>query len=64
MVPAAKKGARPKEREAVSVEEVVAWLERTGTKATVEGMMRYGIPNDKPFGKWDATSSGLAATAA
>jgi 3-methyladenine DNA glycosylase AlkD len=34
----------------VAAEEVVAWLERTGTRATREGMLRYGIPNDRAFG--------------
>ncbi len=31
-------------------DEVLAWLERTGTRATVGGMTRYGIPNDRAFG--------------
>jgi 3-methyladenine DNA glycosylase AlkD len=32
------------------VESVLGWLERTGTKATREGMARYAIPSDKAFG--------------
>jgi 3-methyladenine DNA glycosylase AlkD len=32
------------------VEAVLAWLERTGTKANREGMARYAIPSDKAFG--------------
>jgi 3-methyladenine DNA glycosylase AlkD len=28
----------------------LAWLERTGTKATREGMARYAIPSDNAFG--------------
>src|SRR5688572_25502313 len=42
--------AAKRQREVMSAEEVVAWLKKTGTKATVEGMTRYGIPNDKAFG--------------
>lgn len=30
--------------------EVLAWLEAEGTEETVEGMTRYGIPNDRAFG--------------
>jgi 3-methyladenine DNA glycosylase AlkD len=30
--------------------EVLGWLQRTGTAATVAGMTRYGIPNDRAFG--------------
>ena len=30
--------------------DVVAWLERTGTRRTVEGMARYGLPSDRAFG--------------
>ena len=29
---------------------VVAWLRRTGTRAQVEGMARYGLPSDRAFG--------------
>jgi len=32
------------------VEDVLAWLERTGTEATREGMARYAIPSDRAFG--------------
>ena len=31
-------------------EGVIAWLERTGTKATRAGMARYAIPSEKAFG--------------
>jgi 3-methyladenine DNA glycosylase AlkD len=31
-------------------EAAVAWLKRTGNKATREGMARYAIPSDKAFG--------------
>ena len=31
-------------------DEVVAWLERTGTKANRAGMARYAIPSEKAFG--------------
>jgi 3-methyladenine DNA glycosylase AlkD len=34
----------------VTVREVLAWLQATGTPETVEGMTRYGIPNDRAFG--------------
>ena len=42
-----KKAERPLEDD---VESVLAWLERTGTKANREGMARYAIPSDKAFG--------------
>lgn len=29
---------------------VVAWLKQTGSQAEREGMLRYGIPNDRAFG--------------
>lgn len=32
------------------VQSVLAWLERTGTKANREGMARYAIPSDKAYG--------------
>jgi 3-methyladenine DNA glycosylase AlkD len=32
------------------VEAVVAWLERSGTKAVRDGMARFAIPSDKAFG--------------
>jgi 3-methyladenine DNA glycosylase AlkD len=41
----AKKG-----RDASSATSVVDWLERTGTKATRDGMARYGIPSTHAFG--------------
>lgn len=37
-------------REVPSVDEVLAWLQRTGTKKTRDGMARYGIPSDGAFG--------------
>lgn len=30
--------------------EVLRWLEETGDESVREGMMRYGIPNDRAFG--------------
>ena len=33
-----------------AVKDVLAWLERTGTRRTVEGMARYGLPSDRAFG--------------
>ena len=30
--------------------DVLAWLERTGSKAGRDGMARYAIPSDKAFG--------------
>jgi 3-methyladenine DNA glycosylase AlkD len=41
-------------------DEVLAWLERNGTQATVEGMTRYGIPNDRAFGVPVGTMQSLA----
>ena len=32
------------------VQAVLAWLERTGTKASRAGLARYAIPSDKAFG--------------
>jgi 3-methyladenine DNA glycosylase AlkD len=32
------------------VQAVLAWLKRTGTKSTRDGMARYAIPSDKAFG--------------
>ena len=34
----------------MTVDDVLAWLEAEGTDETVEGMSRYGIPNDRAFG--------------
>ena len=31
-------------------DDVLSWLKAEGTKETVEGMTRYGIPNDRAFG--------------
>ena len=33
-----------------TAKDVVAWLERTGTRKTREGMARYGLPSDRAFG--------------
>ena len=44
----AKKEAQPSLDD--QVQEVLAWLERTGTKKTRDGMARYAIPSDKAFG--------------
>lgn len=41
---------QPERAAAQHVEEVVARLRRLGTKATREGMARYGLPSDKAFG--------------
>jgi 3-methyladenine DNA glycosylase AlkD len=41
-------------------DEVLAWLERQGTRSTVEGMVRYGIPNDRAFGVPMGTMQSLA----
>lgn len=39
------------ERQATSdVKQLLAWMERTGTKRNREGMARYAIPSDKAFG--------------
>jgi 3-methyladenine DNA glycosylase AlkD len=43
-------GRKAAARVETSPEEVVAWLKKTGTNATREGMLRYGIPNEKAFG--------------
>ena len=43
---AARKGPRVE----TTAEKVVAWLKKTGSKATRDGMLRYGIPNDNAFG--------------
>ena len=31
-------------------DHVLQWLKQNGTRATIEGMKRYGIPNEKAFG--------------
>src|SRR5262245_8215592 len=36
--------------EPVDLASVLAWLERTGTRKTLEGMARYGIPAKRAFG--------------
>jgi 3-methyladenine DNA glycosylase AlkD len=43
-----KKAADPARR--YDVHSVLAWLQRTGTKANRDGMARYAIPSDKAFG--------------
>jgi 3-methyladenine DNA glycosylase AlkD len=42
--------ARALPDQANGVREVLAWLERTGTKATRDGMARYAIPSEKAYG--------------
>jgi 3-methyladenine DNA glycosylase AlkD len=34
----------------MDAKDVLAWLRRTGTRRTVEGMARYGLPSDRAFG--------------
>ena len=41
-------------------DEVLAWLARTGTRRTVEGMARYGLPSDRAFGVPVGTMHALA----
>jgi 3-methyladenine DNA glycosylase AlkD len=45
-----KPAARPSATRTPSAEEVIARLERMGTRATRDGMARYGLPSDKAFG--------------
>ena len=33
-----------------SADDVLAWLKRKGSRRTVEGMARYGLPSDRAFG--------------
>jgi 3-methyladenine DNA glycosylase AlkD len=33
-----------------TAKDVIGWLERVGTRRTVEGMARYGLPSDRAFG--------------
>lgn len=45
------KTARPRRRSTpADANSVVAWLERTGTQRTRDGMARYGLPSDKAVG--------------
>jgi 3-methyladenine DNA glycosylase AlkD len=39
-----------RERSGTTVKDVIAWLKRTGTKHTLDGMARYGLPSDRAFG--------------
>jgi 3-methyladenine DNA glycosylase AlkD len=41
-------------------DDVLEWLEREGTQATIDGMTRYGIPNDRAFGVSMGTMQALA----
>jgi 3-methyladenine DNA glycosylase AlkD len=41
-------------------DEVLAWLERQGTRRTVEGMARYGLPSDRAFGVTVGTMQAMA----
>ena len=43
----------------MTVSEVLAWLERRGTRRNREGMARYGIVSDKAFGVSGATMAPL-----
>ena len=43
-------GAKSERPIAAQVKEVVAWLERNGSKKGRDGMARYAIPSDKAFG--------------
>lgn len=47
-------------KQPTSVREVLAWLERRGTKRNREGMARYGIHATKVFGVSMATIQPLA----
>src|SRR5262245_28432107 len=40
----------PQDARAMDVADVLAWLERTGTKATRDGLARYGIVAKRPIG--------------
>jgi len=40
--------------------EILKWLERQGTKRTVEGMARYGIRAERAFGVTVGTLQSLA----
>jgi 3-methyladenine DNA glycosylase AlkD len=51
----AKRPAKPTKRDrthanATAVADILAWLERHGSRGTVEGMSRYGIRSPKAFG--------------
>ncbi len=47
---AAKRTSKTATRKSAGAREVLAWLEKTGTKATRDGMARYAIPSDKAYG--------------
>ena len=40
--------------------EVLTWLERKGTRRTVDGMARYGLPSDRAFGVTVGTMQAMA----
>src|SRR5687767_4882847 len=44
----------------MTVDDVLRWLERNGTRANVDGMARYGIRSPKAFGVSAATLRPLA----
>lgn len=46
----------------MSVDEAVAWLKRSGTKKTIDGMARYGIPSTRALGVTMAAMKGMAKT--
>lgn len=45
-----KKATAPAQSLAKQVQWVLEWLKAHGTRATLDGMSRYGIPSDKAFG--------------
>lgn len=57
-VKGAVKGSTP----SMSVGEVVAWLKRSGTKKTLDGMSRYGIPSTRALGVTMAAMKAMAKT--
>ena len=46
----------------MSVDDVVAWLKRSGSKKTIDGMARYGIPSTRALGVTMAAMKGMAKT--
>jgi 3-methyladenine DNA glycosylase AlkD len=49
-LPASTSAAAPERPLKQQVADVLGWLKRSGTKASRDGMARYGIPSDKAFG--------------
>lgn len=56
------KGKKTAAGASMSVEDVVAWLKRSGTKKTIDGMARYGIPSTRALGVTMAAMKGMAKT--